>query len=141
MSTTTIGTYYCRISAPLRTRHSQQRAPTRHHGFDYRGPFDTARLRPPETTAPDAIVYRNELIRRLRIARRAAVQSVLETHEHEHESEFDVPTLARHFAAMLCWRMTLERQCAVRRQPTQEEIAELSATIVDDFMKAFLKRK
>jgi len=33
------------------------------------------------------------------------------------------------------------RQCAVCGQPTQEEIAQLSATIVDDFMKAFLKRK
>ena len=69
----------------------------------------------------------------------SVLESVLET--HAHESDFDVPTLARHFAAMLCWRMTLERQCAVRRQPTQEEIAELSAIIVDDFVKAFLKRK
>ena len=67
------------------------------------------------------------------------LESVLET--HAHESDFDVPTLARHFAAMLCWRMTLERQCAVRGQPTQEEIAELSAAVVDDFMKAFLKQK
>ena len=67
------------------------------------------------------------------------LQSVLDT--HAHESDFDVPTLARHFAAMLCWRVTLERQCAVCVEPTQEEIAQLSATIVDDFMKAFLKRK
>ena len=67
------------------------------------------------------------------------LQSVLDT--HAHESDFDVPTLARHFLAMLCWRMTLERQCSVRGEPTQEEIAELSASIVDDFMKAFLKRK
>ena len=67
------------------------------------------------------------------------LESVLET--HAHESDFDIPTLARHFAAMLCWRMTLERQCAVRTQPTQEEIAEQSAAVVDDFMKAFLRRK
>jgi TetR/AcrR family transcriptional regulator, mexJK operon transcriptional repressor len=67
------------------------------------------------------------------------LESVLET--HAHESDFDIPTLARHFAALLCWRMTLERQCAVRTQPTQEEIAELSAAVVDDFMKAFLRRK
>ena len=67
------------------------------------------------------------------------LESVLET--HAHESDFDVPTLARHFAAMLCWRMTLERQCAVRTQPTHEEIVQLSASVVDDFMKAFLKRK
>ena len=67
------------------------------------------------------------------------LESVLET--HAHDSDFDVPTLARHFAAMLCWRMTLERQCAVCTEPTQTEIAQLSAAIVDDFMKAFLKRK
>ena len=67
------------------------------------------------------------------------LESVLDT--HAHESDFDVPTLAGHFAAMLCWRMTLERQCAVRTQPTQEEIVQLSASVVDDFMKAFLKRK
>jgi len=67
------------------------------------------------------------------------LESVLEA--HVHESDFDIPALARHFAALLCWRMTLERQCAVRREPTQEEIAQLSTAVVDDFMKAFLKRK
>ncbi|HSC15149.1 MAG TPA: TetR/AcrR family transcriptional regulator [Gammaproteobacteria bacterium] len=69
----------------------------------------------------------------------SVLESVLDT--HAHESDFDVPTLARHFAAMLCWRMTLERQCAVRAEPTQEEMAELSAAVVDDFMKAFLKAR
>ena len=65
------------------------------------------------------------------------LENVLET--HAHESEFDIPTLARHFAALLSWRVTLERQCAVRAQPAPEEIAAISATLVDDFMKAFLK--
>ena len=65
------------------------------------------------------------------------LESVFET--HAHESDFDVPTLARHFTALLGWRMTLERECAVRGQPTQEEIVALSAASVDDFMKAFLK--
>jgi hypothetical protein len=37
--------------------------------------------------------------------------------------------------------VTLERQCAVCAQPTPEEIAEISAALVDDFMKAFLKPK
>lgn len=69
----------------------------------------------------------------------SVLESVLET--HAHESDFDIPTLARHFLGLLSWRVTLERQCAVRGQPSQEEIAELSATIVDDFMKAFLKPK
>jgi AcrR family transcriptional regulator len=69
----------------------------------------------------------------------SVIESVLET--HPHQSEFDIPTLARHFTGLLSWRVTLERQCAVRGEPTHEEIAELSATLVDDFMKAFLKPK
>jgi len=69
----------------------------------------------------------------------AVLESVLGT--HPHQSDFDVPTLARHFTGLLSWRVTLERQCAVRSQPTQEEIAELSEALVDDFMKAFLKPK
>ncbi len=60
---------------------------------------------------------------------------------HAHESDFDIPTLARHFTGLLSWRVTLERQCAVRGEPTQEEIKQLSVKLVDDFMKAFLKRK
>jgi AcrR family transcriptional regulator len=65
------------------------------------------------------------------------LESVLET--HDHKSDFDIPTLARHFTALLSWRITLERQCAVRVQPTAEENAELAASLVDDFMKAFLR--
>jgi hypothetical protein len=37
--------------------------------------------------------------------------------------------------------VTLERQCAVRTQPTPEENVALAATMVDDFMKAFLRPK
>jgi AcrR family transcriptional regulator len=69
----------------------------------------------------------------------AVLENVLET--HAHESDFDIPTLARHFTGLLSWRITLERQCAVRPQPTPEQIAEYAATFVDDFMKAFLRRK
>src|SRR5262245_20318184 len=69
----------------------------------------------------------------------AVIESVLET--HAHQSDFDIPTLARHFTALLSWRVTLERQCAVRGQPTQAEIAEISTELVEDFMKAFLKPK
>jgi TetR/AcrR family transcriptional repressor of mexJK operon len=60
---------------------------------------------------------------------------------HAHESCFDIPTLAKHFIGLLTWRVTLERQCAVRGQPSREEIEDLSASLVDDFMKAFLKPK
>jgi TetR/AcrR family transcriptional repressor of mexJK operon len=67
------------------------------------------------------------------------IESVLET--HPHQSDFDIPTLARHFTGLLSWRVTLERQCAVRAQPTAQEIAELAATLVDDFMKAFFRSK
>jgi TetR/AcrR family transcriptional regulator, mexJK operon transcriptional repressor len=69
----------------------------------------------------------------------AVLESVFET--HAHQSDFDIPTLARHFAGVLFWRVTLERQCAVRPEPTAAEIAELAATLVGDFMKAFLKPK
>jgi AcrR family transcriptional regulator len=65
------------------------------------------------------------------------LEHVLET--HAHASDFDIPTLARHFTGLLSWRITLERQCAVRPEPTQQEIAELATTLVDDFMKAFLR--
>jgi hypothetical protein len=67
------------------------------------------------------------------------LESVFET--HAHQSDFDIPTLARYFAGLLCWRVTLERQCAIRHGLTAQEIAELASTVVDDFMKAFLKPK
>jgi TetR/AcrR family transcriptional repressor of mexJK operon len=69
----------------------------------------------------------------------AVIESVLET--HPHQSDFDIPTLARHFTGLLSWRVTLERQCAVRAQPTAQEIAELATPLVDDFMKAFFRSK
>jgi AcrR family transcriptional regulator len=67
------------------------------------------------------------------------LENVLET--HAHESDFDIPTLGRHFLALLSWRITLERELAVRGQPTPQEIAALAAPLVDDFMKAFLRPK
>jgi AcrR family transcriptional regulator len=67
------------------------------------------------------------------------LENVLET--HAHESDFDIPTLARHFLALLSWRITLERELAVRSQPTSQEVADLAARLVDDFMKAFLRPK
>jgi AcrR family transcriptional regulator len=69
----------------------------------------------------------------------SVLENVLET--HAHQSDFDIPTLARHFTGLLSWRVTLERQCAVRSAPTPQEIAEIAEALVDDFMKAFLKSK
>jgi TetR/AcrR family transcriptional repressor of mexJK operon len=60
---------------------------------------------------------------------------------HAYVSEFDVPALSQHFAALMSWRTTLERQCAVQPQPTAPEITEGAREIVDDFMKAFLRQK
>jgi AcrR family transcriptional regulator len=54
-------------------------------------------------------------------------------------SEFDAGALSRHFVAMLTWRITLERECAVRAAPTTAEAETLAAAAVDDFAKAFLR--
>jgi TetR/AcrR family transcriptional regulator, mexJK operon transcriptional repressor len=69
----------------------------------------------------------------------SVLENVLET--HAHQSDFDIPTLARHFTGLLSWRVTLERQCAVRSEPNPQEIAQIAEALVDDFMKAFLKSK
>ena len=69
----------------------------------------------------------------------AVLQKVFET--HDYESDFDVQTLSEHFVALMSFRVTLERQCAVRVQPTAEEISVYAAAIVNDFMKAFLKAR
>ena len=68
------------------------------------------------------------------------LENVFET--HAHQSDFDIPTLARHFAGLLS--LARDARAAVRgarRSRRAEEIAELAATLVDDFMKAFLKPK
>jgi AcrR family transcriptional regulator len=67
------------------------------------------------------------------------LENVFET--HSYESDFDVPTLSRHFVALMSWRITLERQCAVRTEPSAAEIAEIAQVVVDDYMKAFLRAK
>jgi len=69
----------------------------------------------------------------------AVLENVFES--HSHRGDFDIPALARHFVALMSWRITLERQCAVRAAPTPAEITELATTVVDDFMKAFLRPK
>ncbi len=69
----------------------------------------------------------------------AVLQKVFET--HEYESDFDVEKLSEHFTGLMSWRITLERQCAVRAQPTPEEISAHAAVFVAEFMKAFLKSR
>ncbi len=69
------------------------------------------------------------------------IESVLET--HAHQSDFDMPTLAEAFHRPCCrWRVTLERQCAVRgAADAGRDRASSPQPLVDDFMKAFLKRE
>jgi TetR/AcrR family transcriptional regulator, mexJK operon transcriptional repressor len=67
----------------------------------------------------------------------AVLENVFES--HRHVSDFDVETLAGHFVALISWRVTIERSCAVRAAPTAAEITQVSTAVVDDFMKAFLR--
>ena len=60
---------------------------------------------------------------------------------HEADADFDAAVLARHFAALLSWRIMLERECAVSAAPTKVETAQWVESIVDDFMKAFLRSR
>jgi AcrR family transcriptional regulator len=67
----------------------------------------------------------------------AVLENVFES--RAHHSDFDIPSLSRHFVALMSWRITLERSCAVRGEPTPAEITELATAVVDDFTKAFLR--
>ena len=69
----------------------------------------------------------------------AVLEKVLEA--RSHHSDFDIPSLSRHFVALMSWRITLERSCAVRPEPTPAEITEIATAVVEDFMKAFLRPK
>jgi TetR/AcrR family transcriptional repressor of mexJK operon len=67
----------------------------------------------------------------------AVLEHIFES--HEPKSDFDGPALARHFVAIMSWRIMLERECAVRAEPTKAEYKKLAELVVDDFMKAFLR--
>ncbi len=67
------------------------------------------------------------------------LRKVFET--HEYQSDFDVQRLCEHFVAMMSWHIILERNCAMRPEPTKEEVAKLAAAFVDDFMKVFLRKR
>jgi len=58
---------------------------------------------------------------------------------HQTRSEFDPAVLSRHFVAMISWRVMLERECAVMAAPTELEMRRWVESVVDDFMKAFLR--
>jgi TetR/AcrR family transcriptional regulator, mexJK operon transcriptional repressor len=60
---------------------------------------------------------------------------------HQSRSDFDPAALSRHFVAMISWRVMLERECAVLAAPTPEEMRRWVESVVEDFMKAFLRRE
>jgi TetR/AcrR family transcriptional regulator, mexJK operon transcriptional repressor len=60
---------------------------------------------------------------------------------HQSRTDFDAAALSRHFVAMISWRVMLERECAVLAAPTPEEMRRWVESVVEDFMKAFLRRE
>jgi len=67
----------------------------------------------------------------------AAFEEILKS--HRAESDVEPAVLSRYFLAMTSWRTMLERECGVAPVPTRVEIRTRVETIVNDFMKAFLK--
>lgn len=67
----------------------------------------------------------------------AAIEEIFKS--HRIESEFDAATLSRHFLGIISFRMILQRECAVIPAPPRAEIRAQVESIVNDFMKAFLK--
>lgn len=59
---------------------------------------------------------------------------------HLDAAEFDYASLSRHLMALLAHRVMLARDCRVQSEPTPAEISSLAAEVVDDFLKAFLRR-
>jgi TetR/AcrR family transcriptional regulator, mexJK operon transcriptional repressor len=55
---------------------------------------------------------------------------------HE-KSDFPAEVLSRNFAALVLHGIMLERACGVRATPSESEITELAAPLVDDFLKAY----
>jgi len=60
---------------------------------------------------------------------------------HQTESDFDAAVLSRHLLAMISWRVMLERECAMIAAPTSAEMRRWVESVVEDFVKAFLRSK
>ncbi len=58
--------------------------------------------------------------------------------ERVGDSAFDAESLSTYFFAMTSFTMMLERQGRVAEEPSQDEVSRLAATVVDDFLAAFL---
>jgi AcrR family transcriptional regulator len=60
---------------------------------------------------------------------------------HRTESDFHPAALSRHFLAMMFWSVMLERECGVRPVPTRADMRTWVESVVNDFMRAFLRSK
>ena len=69
----------------------------------------------------------------------SAFEEILKS--HRTESDFAPAVLGRYFLGMISWRTMLERECGVSPVPTRAEIHTCVESIVDDFMKAFLRKQ
>jgi AcrR family transcriptional regulator len=67
----------------------------------------------------------------------AAFEEILRC--HRAESDVEPAVLSRYFLAMVSWRTMLERECGVSPVPARAEIRARVESIVNDFMKAFIK--
>jgi TetR/AcrR family transcriptional repressor of mexJK operon len=61
--------------------------------------------------------------------------------QHRADSLFETSAMSRHFIALIAWRIMLERECAVRAEPTKQQVREWAQNSVDDFMKAFVRTR
>lgn len=66
-----------------------------------------------------------------------AIERVFAAHGLKTELPFTV--LSRHFLALISWKLMLERECAVSDAPTKAEIRQWVESVVDDYIKAFLR--
>jgi TetR/AcrR family transcriptional regulator, mexJK operon transcriptional repressor len=69
----------------------------------------------------------------------AAFEEVFKS--HQSRSDFEPAVLSGHFIAMISWRVMLERECAVLAAPTPGEMRRWVESVVEDFMKAFLRHE
>lgn len=67
-----------------------------------------------------------------------AVERVFAVHCRGHR--LPPATLAQHFLAMASWKIILERECALRAEPTKAEMRTWVEAIVDDFLEAFVRQ-
>jgi AcrR family transcriptional regulator len=66
-----------------------------------------------------------------------AIERVFAAHGIKAELPFAV--LSRHFLALISWKVMLERECAVTEAPTKAQTKQWVESVVDDFIKAFLR--